>query len=132
MRIVFLLARILLGLTFVVFGLNKLFPFIPTGPMPSGLAGQFVGLLFQSHYLWVIAVLEVTAGVLLLVNRYVPLALTLLGPIVVNILMFHIAMSPDSLPLALVTVVLWLAAFWSVRSAFAGLFQQTTSVQSTD
>jgi putative oxidoreductase len=131
MKIVFLVARILLGLTFVVFGLNKLFQFIPTGPLPTGLAGQFLGVLFQSHYVWLLAALEVPAGVLLLVNRYVPLALTLLAPIIVNILMFHIAMFPSGLPLALVTGVLWLVAFWSVRSAFAGLFQHTTPVQST-
>ena len=62
-------------------------------------------------------------GILLLINRYVPLALTLLGPVVVNILIFHLLMLPSGLPIAGLTVVLWLLVFYPVRSAFAGLFQ---------
>ncbi len=124
MKIVFLISRILLGLVFVVFGLNKFLFFIPTGPLPTGLAGEFVGALFSSHYVWVVAALEVVGGALLLVNRYVPLALTLLGPVVVNILLYHSLLFPGGLPLALLVVVLWLAVFWGVRTAFAGVFQQ--------
>lgn len=124
MRIVFLIARILLGLTFVVFGLDKFIHFIPQGPMPGGLAGQFVGALFQSHYLWVVAALETVGGILLLANRYVPLGLTLLGPVVVNIFLFYVLLAPVGPPIAVVVVLLWLITFWSVRSAFAGLFQQ--------
>ena len=74
MKIAALIARLLLGLIFVVFGLNGFLHFIP-GPMPSGLAGQFIGALFQSHYVLVVSALQVAGGVLLLVNRYVPLGL---------------------------------------------------------
>src|SRR5580700_5718496 len=95
MKIVVLISRILLGLVFLVFGLNGFLMFIPTGPMPTGLAGQFVTVLLQSHYVLVVSALQVAGGALLLVNRYVPLGLTLLGPIIVNIflvyfLVFHL------------------------------------------
>lgn len=127
MKIVFLVARILLGLTFVVFGLNKVVPFMSTGPMPTGVAGQFIGALAQSHFLWVLATFEVVSGALLLVNRYVPLAVTFLGPIVVNITLYSVLMSPDGIPMAALVVLLWVVVFWSVRPAFAGLFQQQVS-----
>jgi putative oxidoreductase len=121
MKIAVLIARILLGLLFLVFGLNKLLHFIPT-PLPPGLAGQYVGALFVSHYLVVVALLEIVGAVLLLANRFVPLALTLLGPVVVNILLFHLLLEPSELPLALVIVALWLIVFAGVRRAFAGVF----------
>jgi putative oxidoreductase len=123
MKIVTLVARLLLALIFVVFGLNGFLHFIPQPP-PSGVAAQFVGALFVSHYLIVVFVLQLVTGVLLLINRYVPLALTLLGPVIFNILLFHSFMKPDGLPLALIVTVLWLVTAWSVRSAFAGIFQQ--------
>src|SRR5205807_6988018 len=85
---------------------------------------QFVGALFVSHYLVPIFLLQIISAVLLLVNRYVPLALTLLAPIIVNILLIHILMLPSGLPLALVVTALWILVFLNVRSAFAGLFQQ--------
>jgi putative oxidoreductase len=123
MKITAVIARFLLGLIFLVFGLNGFLHFIPSSP-PSGTAGQFVGALFVSHYLVPIFLLQIISAVLLLVNRYVPLALTLLAPIIVNILLIHILMLPSGLPLALVVTVLWIVVFLSVRSAFAGLFQE--------
>jgi hypothetical protein len=77
----------------------------------------------STHYLYAIAVLEVAGGILLLIGRYVPLALTLVGPVVVNILLYHLLMAPSGLPIAGLTAVLWLVVFYQVRSAFAGLFQ---------
>jgi hypothetical protein len=118
-------AQLLLGLIFTVFGLNGFLHFIPMPP-PSGIAGQFLGALFVSHYLVVVFALQLAAGVLLLANRYVPLALTVLGPIVANIVLFHVLMAPEGLPLAIVTTVLWAVAFFRVRSAFAGIFQART------
>ncbi len=123
MKIITFSSRLLLGLIFTVFGLNGFLHFIPMPP-PAGLAGQFMGALFVSHYLAPIFALQLVGGVLLLVNRYVPIALTLLGPIVVNIVLFHILMAPAGLPLALVVSALWLGAFFGVWSAFAGVFQQ--------
>jgi putative oxidoreductase len=80
-----------------------------------------MGALFLSHYLAVVFLLELVGGLLLLVNRYVPLALTLLGPVLVNIVLFHSTMAPEGLPMALVATVLWLVVFAQVRRAFAGL-----------
>ena len=128
MKITIVIARFLLGLIFLVFGLNGFLHFIPAPP-PSGIAGQFVGALFVSHYLVPIFLLQITSSILLLVNRYVPLALTLLAPIIVNILLIHMLMLPSGLPLALVVTVLWIVVFLSVRSAFGGLLQPRISAQ---
>lgn len=123
MKIAFTIARILLGLLFTVFGLNGFLHFIPM-QSPTGLAGQYMGALFVSHYLAVVFLVELIGGLLLLVNRYVPLALLLLGPVVVNILLFHSLLAPAGLPLALVAALLWLVIFAGVRKAFAGVFTQ--------
>src|SRR5579864_41892 len=122
MRIASVIARYLAGLIFLVFGLNGFLHFIPLPP-PGGVAGQFMGALYVSHYLWVIFAFQVIAGVLLLVNRYVPLAVAVLAPVLVNILTFHALMAPSGLPLALFVAVLWAVIFIDVRPAFSGLFQ---------
>jgi uncharacterized membrane protein YphA (DoxX/SURF4 family) len=121
MKIAVLIARVLLGLLFLVFGLNGFLHFIPM-PSPSGLAGQYMGALFVSHYLVVVFLLQVVGGALLLANRYVPLGLLLLGPVLVNILLFHSFMAPEGLPMALFATVLWLIVFAGVRKAFVGVF----------
>ena|ERR1700756_1172685 len=123
MKIVVLIARILLGLAFLVFGLNKLYVFMPPGAPPTGAAGQFMGALMSTHYIMVVGVLESVGGLLLLLNRYVPLALTILAPIIVNILLVGILLTSMALPSGLVVTALWFLVFWSVRSAFAGVFQ---------
>ena len=126
MKIIALLARLLLGLVFFVFGLNGFLHFIP-GPIPPGIAGQYVMALFQSHYYVVIFGAQFLGGVLLLVNRYVPLALTILGPVIVNILCFHLFMLTTGLPLALIVAVLWAFLVYRNRQAFSGLFLQRTT-----
>jgi putative oxidoreductase len=123
MKIATLIARILLGLLFLVFGLNGFLHFIPMPP-PTGLAAQYMGALYVSHYLVFIFLVQVIGGALLLANRFVPLALILLGPVLVNILLFHSFMAPAGLPLALFTTVLWGLVFYGVRRAFAGVFIQ--------
>lgn len=123
MKIAILIARVLLGLLFLVFGLNGFLHFIPMPP-PTGLAAQYMGALYVSHYLAVIFLVQVIGGALLLANRFVPLALILLGPVLVNILLFHSFMAPAGLPLALFTTVLWGLVFYGVRRAFAGVFIQ--------
>ena len=82
-----------------------------------------MGALYASHYLWVIFAFQLIAGVLLLVNRYVPLAVAILAPVLVNILTFHALMAPSGLPLALFVALLWALIFVDVRPAFSGLFQ---------
>src|ERR1700751_1944900 len=122
MKIASVIARYLAGVIFLVMGLNGFLHFIPLPP-PVGVAGQFMGALYVSHYLWVIFAFQVVGGLLLLVNRYVPLAVALLAPVLVNILSFHALMAPSGLPLALFVAVLWAVIFIDVRPAFSGLFQ---------
>ena len=126
MKILTLIARLLLGVIFVVLGLNGFLNFLSMGPMPSGLAGQFIGALILSHYFWVVAALQVAGGALLLVNRYVPLALVLLGPVIVNIILYHVFLNPSGAPLAIVVVILWGIVFYSQRQHFSGIFVQRT------
>ncbi len=122
MKIVSAIARLLLGLIFLVFGLNLYLHFIPAPP-PTGLLGQFFGALFVSHYIHVVAVFQVVPGILLLINRYVPLALALLAPVIFNIDLTHLLMAPSGLPLASLVTLLWLLAFARVHTAFHPLFQ---------
>lgn len=129
MRIVALISRLLLGLIFFVFGLNGFLQFLNMGPMPSGLAGQFMGALFQSHYFWVIAALQVIGGLLLLINRFVPLALVLLGPVIVNILLYHLLLNATGAALALVVTVLWFIVFYAHRQYFSRIFVQKATPQ---
>ena len=121
MKITALIARVLLGLMFTVFGLNGFLHFIPMPP-PEGVAGQFMGALFVSHYLVPVFALQLIGGVLLLANRFVPAALSILGPIIVNIVLFHALMDPKGLGMAVVTVALWAVVFYRERAAFKSVF----------
>ena len=122
MKIAILIVRTLLGLVFVVFGLNAFLQFIPAPP-PQGLAGDFTKALFLSHYFYAVAVLQIAGGALLLLGRFVPLGLTLLGPVIVNILLFHICLEPSGLPHAVVVGALALFLLWANRQAFSGLIK---------
>jgi putative oxidoreductase len=123
MKIASTIARYLLGFIFLTFGFNGFLHFIPMPP-PTGVAAQFFGALFVSRFYVVIFLLQIVPAVLLLVNRYVPLGLTILGAVIFNILCFHIFMAPAGLPLAVVVTVLWLFTAWRVRSAFTGILQR--------
>src|SRR5215510_15008518 len=104
MKILIIIARSLLGLIFVVFGLNAFLHFIPMPP-PEGLAGDFMKALFASGYFYVVAVPQIVGGALCLAGRFVALGLTLLAPVLVNILLFHIFLqSTGWQPAALVTL----------------------------
>ena len=126
MKIATLIARLLLGLISVVFGLNGFLNFLDMGPAPTGLAGQFIGALFLSHYYWVVAALQIVGGVLLLVNRFVPLALVLLGPVIVNIICYHVFLHRSGAALAAVVTILWFIVFYAKRQYFSGIFAQRT------
>jgi uncharacterized membrane protein YphA (DoxX/SURF4 family) len=113
-----LAARILLGLVFFVFGLNFFLHFLPQPPMPAA-AGAFAGAMFATGYLFVVLkVVEVASGALLLAGRFVPLALALLAPIVVNIVLFHAFLAPAGLVVPLVVLVLEIFLAWSYRGAY--------------
>jgi uncharacterized membrane protein YphA (DoxX/SURF4 family) len=123
MKIVAVIARILLGLIFFIFGLNGFLNFIPAPPM-TGTAGAFIGALISSHYVWLVSGTQLIAGVLLLSNQFVPLALAMLAPVLANILMYHATMQPSGFQLAILTTLLWAIPAWRFRGYFAPLFVQ--------
>ena len=125
MKIVVLIARILLGLVFVVFGANLMHPFLPVPPMPPGPVKDFNTVLFVTHYTVVVGFFQFLGGLLLLINRYVPLGLTILAAILVNILATHILVMHGQglFPVPIIVVLLWLLLFWRVRGSFAGIFE---------
>ena len=127
MKIAVLIARILLGLLFVVFGLNGFLNFIH-GPMPTGVAGQYLAVMGGTLYIHFVFVVQIVGGLLLLSGQFVPLALVLLGPVIINILLFHVSMQPSGLPPGLLATVLWFIVFFGVRKAFAGIFAQKVEV----
>lgn len=125
MKIAALIARYLLGFIFVVFGLNGFLHFIPQPP-PTGLALQYFVVMSGSHIMAIVFAIQLVGGILLLANRFVPLALALLGPVIANILLYHLTMAPAGVGPGLLTFVLWLVVFYSVRSAFAGILAPRT------
>ena len=122
MKILTNISRFLLALIFTIFGLNGFLHFSPMPP-PTGVAAQFMGAMFVTKYLSFVFAIQLIAGVLLFSKRYVPLALTLLAPVIVNILLFHSLMAPSGLGLALFVAILWGIVFASVRLAFAGIVE---------
>ena len=120
MEIVILVIRIPLGLLFVVFGLNGWLHFIPLPPR-EGRAAEFMGAMISTGYFNIILVLQVIGGLLLLTGISVPLGLTLLGPVIVNIVMFHLFMDRKGIGLALVIAILLLFLVWQYWTSFAGL-----------
>jgi putative oxidoreductase len=127
MKIAVLIARILLGLLFVVFGLNGFLNFLH-GPMPTGAAGQYMAVMGGTFYIHFIFLVQLVGGVLLLSGQFIPLALVLLGPVIINILLFHVSMQPSGLPPGLFAALLWFIIFFGVRRAFAGIFAQKVAV----
>ena len=121
MKIATIIARSLLGLLFVVMGLNIFLNFIPMPPPPEGPARNFMMALFMSHYFLIVGALEVAGGALLLTGRYLPLGLTLLGPVIVNIVCFHLFMEPSGLPMAIIVAALALFLLRRYREHFVGL-----------
>lgn len=121
MKIAALVARLLLGLIFLVFGLNGFLHFIPMPP-PTGLAGDYFTVMSRSNYFVLVFLIQVVGGALLLAGQFVPLALTLLAPVIVNIVLFHSLLAPEGLGLAFVVVILWLILFFRHYSSFAPLF----------
>ncbi|HKP94034.1 MAG TPA: hypothetical protein VJS88_09075 [Chthoniobacterales bacterium] len=123
MKYVIVIVRVLLGLMFVVFGSNAFLKFMPM-PELHGQAGAFITALISSGYMYVIAVLQVLGGLCLLLGaRFVPLGLTLLGPVIVNIVLYHLFLEPSGLPMALVTAALSLFLLWIYRFKFPAIFQ---------
>ena len=129
-KLLTLTVRFLLGAVFLVFGANKLLHFIPMPPFPPA-AAPFIGGLAAAGYMFpMIGVVEVVAGVLLIAGRFVPLALTVLAPIIVNIALFHVLLVPGfGMVVFLLASELYLA--WVYRDAFRGLLQPITPLPAT-
>lgn len=126
MKIVAAIARYLLGAIFLFFGSNIFLHFIKMPPPPPGTMGQFSSALFDSGYVYMVGFFQVVPALLLLANRYVPLALTMLAGVIINIDTTHILMNPSGIVPGLVASLLWLVVFWYERAAFAGIFQAKT------
>ena len=123
MKITTIIARTLLGLIFAVFGSNSFLNFIHMPPPPDGLASDFFKALFMSHYFYVVAVTQIVGGLIVLSGRFTALGLTLLAPVIVNILCFHIFLNHEGWQLASVVAALELFLLWRSRAAFAGLLK---------
>jgi putative oxidoreductase len=123
MNIATIIARVLLGLVFVVFGSNAFLHFIPMGQPPQGVAGEYLHAFFVSHYVHVVGAFQVIGGLLVLIGRFVPLGLTILGPIIVNIWLFHLLMAPADLAPAIVVTILEVFLLWRYRDAFKGILR---------
>jgi uncharacterized membrane protein YphA (DoxX/SURF4 family) len=113
-------ARVVLGLVFTVFGVDGLFHFFPLPPMPDA-AQAVIGVLISFRLFFALKAFEVTAGVLLLAGRWVPLALAVLAPILFNIVWFDASLDPKSLPVAGVLVGLEAFLVWTLRARFRPL-----------
>ena len=122
MKILEIIVRVLLGLVFTVFGSNAFLHFIHA-PLPTGLAGNFIGAMMDSGYVYVVGFCQVAGGLILLIGRYIPLGLTLLGPVIVNILCFHIFLEHQGWQIAVTVAILALFLLWRHRANFAGLLK---------
>jgi putative oxidoreductase len=128
MKIAILVSRLLLGIVFFGFGLNGVLHLKAAPPMTPGDAASFITILMTHNYMNFVALLMVIAGLLLLVGRFVPLALVILGPILVNILLFHLLLlhEDSALPLALIAVEVFL--IFAYRLSFRALFDAAPEV----
>src|SRR5438270_5350850 len=121
MKIANVIVRVLLGLVFVFFGSNAFLRFLPMPPFPDGTAGLYLKRFFDSGYLYVIGGMQLLSGLLLLIDKFVPLGLTILGAIIFNIWAFHLLMAPEGFPPAVVVTLLWAFLVWRYRERFASL-----------
>ena len=123
------IARILLGLIFLVMGLNSFLMFIPQPktPLPEGAVALFMAFVNTHYLLQLIGGTQVAVGVLLLTNRFVPLALALIAPVVVNIVLFHVFLASSGLTFGLVVLALEVYLAWAYRSAFASMLAQRST-----
>jgi putative oxidoreductase len=123
MKIATTIARVILGLGFAVFGANMLHPFIPQPPLPDGLPSQFMGIMVPTHWMALVGLFQLAGGVLVLSGRTAPIGLTLLGPVLVNILAFHaLMMGGAGIAPGIVFSILEIFVIYSYRDYFAPIF----------
>lgn len=115
-------SRVLLGLIFLITGLNKLFWFAPVPPMSASMTSFMNSLKATGYFMPFLGMVEITAGTLFLINRLLPFALLLAAPVILNILMVHVFLEPRVLPLALALFAFELYLAWTHRQAFRSIF----------
>jgi putative oxidoreductase len=126
MKIVTIIARVLLGLIFVVFGLNGFLHFIPMPPPDESTVSKFSEILMGTGYMTPVFLCQIVGGLLVLLGFFVPLGLTILTPVIVNILLVHALMAPSGLPMAILVAALDFFLIWRYWGNFAGLVRQGT------
>ena len=119
-------ARLILGLVFTTFGLNFFLHFLPMPPPPPKALAAVMGLMANGYLMPLAHAIELVAGVLLLTGLFVPLALTVLAPIIVNIVAFHASVAPSGLGLGLLVLALEIGLAWAYRTAFAPMLRART------
>jgi len=124
MKIVTIIARILMGVIFIIFGANLVDPFLHL-PMPTGPAGQMMTGLYETHFLILIGLCQVIGGLLMLIGLYVTLGLVILGPVLVCIIFYHFVVVPSGIPMALFMTLLWCLVAWAHKHHLAGIFSRT-------
>ena len=125
MKIAVLILRSLLGIIYLVFGLNFFFhfSFIPAQPQPTGVAATFMTGLFSTGYFFpYMKVLEVLGGLLLLVNRFTAVALLWLFPITLNIFLYHVILAPAGAPMGIVLILIHLFLGYAYFKYYASIF----------
>jgi putative oxidoreductase len=122
MKILIIVARVLLGLPFQIFGMLKLFPNIHPMPLPTGDAGTLMGVMFTHGWLRVVGAAEVAGGLLVLSGRFVPLGLTILAAVGLNIIYFNLAFTPAAAYLPLFLAILEVILVYAYRESFRGIF----------
>jgi len=128
MKSAVLIARLLLGAIFLVFGLNEFLGFLPVPELTGRGVLQISGSITTGQaYAILFAFLEVAAAGLLLANLYVPLALAFLAPVIAKALIFHILSEPAALPFVAIQMILWAFLAWAYRERFRGLLSARTS-----
>ena len=123
MKILTIIVRVLLGLMFVVFGANAFLHFMPMPPLPDTPGGRFIGAMLESGYIYPVALCQIAGGALLLLGWFVPLGLAILAPIVVNIVLYHLFMDMEGVPVAICVALFWGFLVWRSQAAFSGLFR---------
>jgi putative oxidoreductase len=121
MKYIPLVSRLLLGFMFFVFGLNNILHFLPM-PLPTGDALTWMGIMAGHGYMTFVGVVMVIGGLLLLVGRFVPLGLTLIAPVIVNILLYHALLWPHGVVPGIIAAVLEIVLLIAYHRSFAGLF----------
>lgn len=123
-----LVMRLLLGIIFLVFGLNGFFGFLQMPPMPESAMSFLGGLMGAGYFFPVLKITEIICGALLLAGIYVPLALVVLAPVILNIVLFHLFLAPGGMLLPVVILVLELALAYHYRTAWDGVLQKKADI----